>query len=170
MSEASLAIGPQPGTGANRDATRRPPPSWRSCAAASGCCSPLHTAPRAGRRPALLSSDSGPAANWCAQIGAPRGFLPRGLYDAHPCGLACRHWCACAGGHPTTLNCTSQSPQASVDQGRALRSDAASRSTYPACTGSAWPGSTSAQEGIHGNQLNAPSASLAQRGGGVHGR
>lgn len=34
----------------------------------------------------------------------PRGFLPWGLYDAHPYGLSVWGWLACAGGHPTTLN------------------------------------------------------------------
>lgn len=38
------------------------------------------------------------------QFGTRRGFLPRGLYDAHPLLVTWHHWIGCTGGHPTNLN------------------------------------------------------------------
>ena len=38
------------------------------------------------------------------RTGTRRGFLPRGLYDAHPWFVNRRPEHACAGGHPTNLN------------------------------------------------------------------
>ncbi len=53
----------------------------------------------------------------------PRGFLPRGLYDAHPSWSSGGHWHAYAGGHPTNLNDSSRSRQTAFRLPVRLQSD-----------------------------------------------